>query len=206
MAEYMLSTASLYTESEFNAGTGACGPTALAVAGRWVTQKRTPLASEMLASMRQMGLCGPTGVTNMPNLEKAATTLHYRTRLRPAGVSPLSFVARAIRGDYGPPGVCLYECTNGQVLKDYVWGSGEDATNLQNHIFAFVGYNEGGYSPWFGCTVPPGFIACDGANDMNNPVVNGSRVHRALNTVYIYYTTALLQVGKPYDSFAVIPN
>jgi hypothetical protein len=206
MAEFLLSIGSLYTESEFNAGVGACGPTALAVGGRWVNQKRTPIASEMMASMRQMGLCGPTGVTNMPQLEAAARNLHYRTRMRPAGVSPLSFAARVLMGSYGAPGVVVYECTNGQVLTDYLFGSGEDAGNLKNHILALVGYNTGGYSNFFGCQVPAGFIACDGCNNMNNPVVRGSRVHRFINTLYVYYTTAILEAGQPYDSFAVIPN
>lgn len=204
MAEYLLAIGSLFTESEFNAGVGACGPTALAVGGRWTLQKRGPNAKDMLASMRQMGLCGPTGVTNIPNLEKAAKALHYPVQYRASGQSPLDYAKATFQGTYGKPGVCVYECTNGQVLKDYVFGAGEDASNLQNHILALVGYNSGGYSNFLGMNVPEGFFACDGANALTNPVIAGvGRVHRYINTLYCYYPKANLLQAQPYDCFSV---
>lgn len=204
MAEYLLPIGSLYMESEFNAGVGACGPTALAVGGRWTLQQRGPNAIDMMKSMQRMGLCGPTGVTNIPNLETAARTLHYPVQVRGAGQTPLDYAAATFKGTYGNQGVCVYECTNGQVLRDYVLGAGEDATNLQNHIFALVGYNSGGYSNFLGMNVPEGFFACDGANGLSNPIVAGvGRVHRYINTLYCYYTKANLLQARPYDCFSV---
>jgi hypothetical protein len=205
--EWLLPLDFLYQESEFNAGTGACGPTALAVAGRWTTRRVIPTAKMMLDSMVAMRLCTSTGVTNLPNLEKAARNLHYPVQLKPSGTgvlsNVLSYAASVLKGAYQSPGVCIFECTNGQALRDYLSGTGEDASGLRNHILALVGFNYGGYSPYLGCTVPEGYFACDGDSTIINPIVGGKRVHRNITPQLCYYTYDNLNAAKPYDVFSI---
>jgi hypothetical protein len=207
MADFVLPLNGLYNESEFNAGVGACGPTILAGAGRWTHSTQTPFASQMVTSMRAMGLCSPTGVTTMNNLRQAARTLHYPVQDRPAGVDPITFAIRCLQNLPGyRQGIVLLGIGNGQALTDYLSGVGEDAVNLHNHFIGLVGWHPAGdgYSNLLGCTAPEGFYVIDGANGLMNPVVSGrGRVHRFINTQLGYYTRAILSAALPFDAFAV---
>lgn len=206
MPDVMIDRYALYNESEFNAGTGACGPTILAGAGRWHNKLQTPFASMMLQSMLQMGLCSPSGVTTMNKMRTAARTLHYPILERPAGVDPLTFAYRVFMGTpgYTPQGVVLLGIANGQALRDYLSTLGEDATNLENHFIGLVGYNGAGYSNSLGCNAPDGFFTIDGANLLMNPEVPGvGRIHRKINTQLGFYTRAVCVAARPFDAFAV---
>jgi hypothetical protein len=211
MSEYLLPVTGLYNESEFNAGTGACGPTILAGQGRWRTQSRTPSAQQAMQQMITWGLCGPTGVTTLKKLYTAAQQYGYKPATRTLammqqGVSPLSFAARCLmhRAGYPAPGISCVLLTNGQALVDYLSRQGEDATNLENHFIGLCGYNTGGYSNFLGCNVPAGFFAIDGASGVQNPVVPVvGRMYRFINTQLCYYTTATVNAAKPADVYIV---
>lgn len=211
MSEYLLPIGSLYNESEFNAGSGACGPTILAGQGRWRNQARTPIAKDSLAQMRAWGLCSATGVTTLAKLFDAATRYGYHPQTRTkamlqAGVSPLSFAARCLMSlsGYPAPGISCVFLNKGQALVDYLSRQGQDATNLQGHFIGLCGYNSGGYSNFLGCQVPAGFFALDGDNGTQNPVVPGvGRIHRFINTQLCYYTTATINAAQPTDVYIV---
>lgn len=209
--EFLLSLGSLYNESEFNAGSGACGPCALAAGARWHLNARGPLARDMLLAMRRMTdsngnpLCGPTGITTLGKLSQAAVQLRYPVQ-KQAG-APLDYAANLFQSRNGlRPGVTLLGISNGQALRDYLSGLGEDATNLQNHFIGLVGYNAGGYSNFLGCQVPTGFFAVDGASLINNPLVSGvGRIHRFINTSLCYYPLTVLTAAQPFDgAFSVL--
>ena len=215
MAETEVDRYGLYNESEFLAGSGACGPTILAACGRWYTGKQTPFASMMLATMHAMHdsrgvpLCSATGVTTINNLRLAAQNLHYPVQNRPtvAGVTmgAIEFAVQTLLQGHGlKSGITLMGIANGQVLHDYLTGAAEDAVNLKNHFIGIVGYNTGGYSNYLGCAVPEGFLVVDGANGLMNPIVPGvGRVHRNINGQLGYYPRAMINQAQPFDAFAV---
>ena len=206
--EYLL-RGSIYNESEFNAGNGACGPTILAAAERWIKGARAPLAQDVLRTMYAAGLCSASGVTNLPKLALAAQRAGLTVARNQPNVGILHFAEytlteATVNGRHYAPGVCILEIANGQALTDYLSGQGEDAVNLQYHFIGLVGVNTGGYSSYLGCSVPPGFFAVDGASLLMNPVVSGvGRVHRYINTTLCYYPSSVLSRAQPYDIFAV---
>ena len=205
MAEFFLPGGSLYNESEFNSGNGSCGPTILAGAGRWATGARQPIAKQTVSQMQAWGLCGPTGVTNTPKLIEAARKYGYHVQLNQPNRGVMHFATDTLQGVNGRrQGVCVLEIANGQALRDYLSGLGEDAQNLQYHFIGLIGYNSGGYSNWLGCQVPQGFHAIDGASLLMNPLVAGTgRIHRFINTQFAYYPLSVVGAAQPYDIFAV---
>lgn len=210
--EFLLPIGSLYNESEFNAGAGACGPAAVAVGARWVAGARKPLAKDVMLAMQQLRdsngnpLCGPTGVTTLGKMRQAASALRLATQAQ-TGAAPLAYAADAFQAKSGlRPGVTPLGVSNGQVLADYLTGAGEDASNLQNHFFALVGYHAGGYSNFLGCNVPAGFFACDGAHLLNNPVVAGVRIHRYINTSLLFYPLVTLNAARPFGAFTILKS
>ena len=205
MAENILSTRAVYNESEFLAGSGACGPTALAGADRWYHSIPTPTAVQTKTLMQQAGLCTSTGVTTLPKMAQFAKSRGMPVQLRPAGMGVLDYAARSFLSQSNlKPGFVILEVTNGQAIRDYLTGAGEDAIGLQNHIFGLFGYNSGGWCAFLGFTVPAVFLAIDGDSNLVNNVVNGVRVHRAINQTYCYYTTAVLSAARPYDAFSIV--
>lgn len=207
--EFLLPVGSLYNESEFNAGSGACGPAAVAVGARWAAGARKPLAKDIMLAMQQMTgsdgkpLAGPTGVTTLGKMRVACGNLHLTTQTQVG--APLEYAASVFQAKNGlRAGVTPLGVSNGQALRDYLTGLGEDATNLQNHFFALVGYHAGGYSNFLGCNVPAGFFACDGAHLVNNPVVAGSRIHRYINTSLIFYPLTVLNAAAPFGAFSIL--
>ena len=206
MPEYILPIGAIFNESEFNAGSGACGPTALAGIKRWHDGKRAPLAKQVMNDMIGWKLCSSTGVSTLRNLHQAAINYRLSTHTRSsASISPLSFAARSLNGTAGyAQGMSLLFLTNGQALIDYLTRFGEDASGLQGHFIAVFGYNSGGYSSFLGCQVPGGFHAIDGDNNLQNPVVPGvGRIHRFINQSYCYYPTSVLTDAQASDVFSV---
>lgn len=207
MPEFFIPGGSLYNESEFNSGNGSCGPTILAGALRWSKNQRGPIAKQVVTQMQAWGLCGPTGVTNTPKLIKACDKDHYNvpTQLNVPNRGVMHFATDTLQGVNGRrQGVCILEIANGQALRDYLSGLGEDAQNLQFHFIGLVGYNSGGYSNFLGCQVPQGFHTIDGASLLMNPLVAGAgRIHRFINTQLGYYPFSVVAAAQPYDIFAV---
>lgn len=204
MAEFLL-PGRITAESEFLGGSGACGPTALAAALRWSLQQDTPVTSAFTPKLASWGYCDANGVSDTPKLRAAAAKVGMTIENPATNEDKIHFAGRALQAVQGAHlGAVVFEITNGQVLADYLSGSGEDAANLHNHFICLVGYNAGGFSPTLGCSVPQGFFAVDGDQNTQNPVVAGVRVHRALNTQLVYYPLSLLASAQPYDAFSVI--
>lgn len=206
MTETMLA-GRITAESEFNGGSGACGPCALGVAARWSKQQDTPNVHALTPLLAAGGFCSPTGVSDTPKLRNAAKSLGFTIENPSGGIAIWSFANAAIYGVAGyHQGAVVLQLRNGQALRDYLTGSGEDATNLHGHFTCLVGYNSGGYSPTFGLTVPQGFIAADGDQNQQNPIINGARVHRQLNTQLCYYSLQTLLAAQMYDAFSILPQ
>lgn len=206
MAEYIIPLDSLYNESEFNAGSGACGPTILAGAGRWTTRSKSPTAQDAMQHMIAWGLCSSTGVTTLRKLYIAAGNYKYPRALNQnpqTGV--FTFIMDTMRQTNGRrQGLAVCGLSNGQAIVDYLSRQGQDAVNLKGHFIGLFGYNSGGYSQFLGCNVPEGFLAIDGDNGIQNPVVPGvGRIHRHLNAQFMYYTLATLRQAQLYDAFSI---
>lgn len=204
MADYLL-PGRITSESEFTAASGACGPTALSAALRWAKQDDSYTAPAVMRQLQEWGLCDSNGVTNTPNLRAAAEHAGYGFPVQSHGTEDiLGFATHFF--DPTPRGAVILELANGQALKDTVTGDTEDATNLHYHFICLVGYNPGGASAHDGGkTVPAGFWACDGDSNEQNPIIDGARVHRTLNTDLQYYTVSDLAAAQPYDAFALMP-
>lgn len=211
MSEYLL-PGNFYTESEFIAGTGACGPNALSSILRWAIQKDSPDShTVMLQLQKWVGsdgkpLCGPTGIMTTNQARQSLALGHYNFPIenRPAGEDLLGFCTHFFAPT--PRAAVFLFLTNGQALRDEISGTGEDATGLQGHFIALVGYNTGGASARVGKVLPQGFWACDGDSTVQNPIVNGVRVHRYTNSDLCYYSVATLAAAQPADVFAVFPK
>ena len=204
MSEFLL-PGRITAESEFLGGSGACGPTALAAAIRWAMQQDTPVTASFTPKLAKWGYCDANGVSDTPKLRAAAAKVGLTIENPATNEDKIHFAGRALQAVQGAHlGAVVFEVTNGQVLADYLSGSGEDATNLHGHFVMLCGYNSGGNSPTLGCTVPQGFFAVDGDQNTQNPIVNGVRTHRALNTQLVYYPLALLATAQPYDAFSII--
>ena len=203
MGEFLL-PGRITAESEFLGGSGACGPTALAAALRWAMQQDTPVTSSFTPKLASWGYCDANGVSDTPKLRAAAVKVGMTIENPATAEDKLHFAGRALQAVQGAHlGAVVFEMMNAQVLKDYLSGLGEDASNLHNHFICLVGYNSGGNSATLGCSVPQGFFAVDGDQNTQN-LVNGVRTHRALNTQLVYYPLALLASAQPYDAFSVV--
>lgn len=207
MSEYLL-PGRIVSESEFISGvSGACGANALSSALRWLIQQDSPNTKTVFQQLLAWGLCAPNGVMTIDQLRAAPSHSGYDFPVQtpPAGENLLGFATHFFTPTPRAP-VLLY-LSNGQALQDAISGTGEDATGLQGHFITLVGYNTGGASPRAGGrTLPQGFWACDGDSTIQNPLVNGARVHRFVNTDLVYYPVSVLsQAGAGY-AIAVLPK
>lgn len=206
MAEYIIPLDSLYNESEFNAGSGACGPAILAAGGRWTKRSKSPTAKQTMQQMIAWGLCGPTGVSTLQKLYQAAGNYGYPRALNKApSTGVFTFIMDTMRQTNGRrQGLCVCGLSNGQAIVDYLSRQGQDAVNLKGHFIGLFGYNSGGYSQFLGCDVPEGFLAVDGDNGVQNPVVPAvGRIHRHINAQFMYYTLANLRQAQLFDAFSI---
>lgn len=204
MTEYLL-PGKLDVESEFQGGlTGACGPNAIGSAGRWSDQSAPLPNTVSMNSALQAVVRSPNGVSTLGELETVMRNLHYTIATANAGESALAFATRMLISGVGAV-VMFYEAA--QALTDLITGSGMDAGGLQGHFNMLCGYNSGGASPHFaGRVVPQGFLVADGDNNVQNPVINGHRVHRGLNNQLVYYTVATMLSAHATEAFAVLPR
>lgn len=190
-------------ESEFQGGlTGACGPNACGNAARWADLNPAhPNTVEMNAALQHV-VNSPNGVSNLGELKTMMHNLGYSTISPNAGESGPLFADRALDNRLGVV-VAFYGL--GQQLVDYITGDHEDATNLHGHFNTLFGRNTGGASPrWGGRTVPAGFWVGDGDNNLQNPIVNGARVHRGINGDLDFYPDTTVIAAQMGDTFAVV--
>lgn len=191
-------------ESEFQAGlTGACGPNAAASAARWADQSATsPTTATLFQKMHtSLGLGGSNGVSTLSDLERTLRALGYTLTFPNAGEGVLAFCARL--AGYA---ALVLEVAHGQSFVDYLTGQGEDATNLQYHFVCVLGRNGGSASALTTKVLPAGYWVADGDNNVENPIINGARVHRGLNSQLVYYPDAVVSAAQPYGAFAVQPR
>lgn len=207
MTEYLLPDV-LSVESEFlttPATSGACGPNALAAAMRWPVQTNTYTTNTVYHSMLGWVLCDTNGVTNTNKLRAAVSKYGWSYQNPASGETPQHFAGRVFKqtnANLPLAGVVLFY-TNGQALHDEITGLGMDAVNLQGHFNTLVGYNSGGSSSHTSKPLPEGFWVADGDNLVQNPMVNGVRVHRTLNRQLVYYALTTIQAAQPRDGFTV---
>lgn len=190
-------------ESEFQGGlTGACGPNAVAAALRWAQQNDSFPLTIHVNSVLQQVVNSPNGVADLNQLRQTISKAGYVSMPKPANQSAIDFVSQW--SGYVPV-VCFYE--NGQALVDANTGQGMDAQNLQGHFNTAFGKNGGGTSPRFNNkTFAAGFLVADGDNRVQNPIVNGTVVHRSLNTDLVYYTIQTMLNAQLTDACIVLPN
>lgn len=178
----------LTAESEFNnvpAGVnGACGVEAIASALRTLHQSDAYTVAKCFADIHAWGLCAANGVMNTDQIKAAC--VKYGLIIHEAGnENLLTFSASFF--DPTPKGCVIFFYENGQSLVDYISHDGMDASNLHGHFNTADGYNDGGESIRAGRVLPQVFWVADGDNNMQNPIINGSRVHRGLNTSLVFY-------------------
>ncbi len=193
------------SESEFQQGlTAACGPNALSAALRWSDQSATTPGTY---AVYQTGRSLPNpidanGASTLSELEATAAKMGYPTTLPFTGESASAFVRRVA----GIEPIVL-EIAAGHNLVDTLTGAGEDAgPDLAYHYICVWGRNTGGASGRTSRVLPPGYWCSDGDNNTQNPVVNGARVHRTLNSDLVYYSDATLAAALPYGAFSVQPH
>lgn len=199
-----------WNESQFQGGHGAlCGPNALAMLQSALGQSYVntlTVYNRMLVARR----CDPGGASTMANLELQARvdgfskTVHLGWNDNGyAQATWENFLTTHLLAG----AAVLIETNNGQALRDYVSGQGEDATNLQRHFFGVLGYNAGGYSPTIARAVPFGFIATDGCNNSMNPIINGVRTRIMANTSILqFYPATVVGLTRPGALLAIYPK
>lgn len=195
-------------ESEFESGlTGACGPNACSAAGRWSDQDSRTNSTDNTVSMNywlQKIVSSPNGVSTLSELEAMMRLLKYELVLPNQGESALAFANRMLWGQIGAV-VMFYDAA--QALQDFITGAGMDASNLHGHFNCLFGRNSGGVSERAGGKVlPAGYWVSDGDNGVQNPIINGARVHRGINTELVYYPDSLMVAGGASSAFAVKPR
>jgi len=206
MSEYLL-PGRIVSESEFISGvSGACGPNALSSALRWLVQQDSPNTRTVFQQLLAWGLCAANGVMTIDQLKSAPghSGYDFPVQTPPVGENLLGFCTHFFTPTPRAP-VLLY-LANGQALHDEISGTGEDASGLQGHFITLVGYNTGGASAHAGKTLPQGFWAADGDSTVQNPVVNGARVHRFVNTDLVYYSVSTLSQADAGYAIAVLPR
>lgn len=194
------------SESEFQSGlTAACGPNALAAALRWSDQSATTPGTYAVYLKGRTVTPTPVdanGASTASELEATARLMGYQCTLPNAQEGVSAFLRRMA----GIQPMVL-EIAAGHNLRDELTGAGEDAgPDLAYHYICVWGRNTGGVSARTSKTLPPGYWCSDGDNNTQNPVVNGARVHRALNNDLVFYSDATISAALPYAAFAVVPH
>lgn len=204
----MLLGGTYWRESEFQWSpsfrvwlTGACGPNALAMLLSWCRQ-RYAATVDVYADMRNAGrLADQNGSSTIYGLaaQAAAYKLAPVTRGYNAGIAPLAesewsalFIGALTHGR-----AILYETSNGQALRDYLTGAGENARNLHNHYIGLVGYHPGGHSDFAGRDLPRGFFALDGDNFGTAVAVQTGRLQ--------FYTYDTIKASLPIAAISLAP-
>ncbi|HET8908122.1 MAG TPA: hypothetical protein VFN11_14280 [Ktedonobacterales bacterium] len=194
------------SDSEFTNGlTAACGPNALSKALMWSDQ--SAVAPSTYAVYLKGRTVTPTpvdanGASTAGELEATARLMGYQCTLPNSGEAVSAFLRRLA----GIQPVVL-EIAAGHNLRDELTGATEDAgPDLAYHYICVWGRNTSGASARTSKTLPAGYWCSDGDNNTQNPVVNGVRVHRALNNDLVYYSDATIAAALPFAAFAVVPR
>lgn len=175
-----------------------CGPDAAAKAARWADQSlSSPSMIDVYRKMRSLGLGGANGTSTLWDLEQTLRKLGYTIILPNSGESVAAFLRR-MDGVYAT----VWETGNGQALRDYVTGLGEDATNLVYHFVCRFGHNSGGASAFTTKAVPAGAWHGDGDSDAQN-MRNGVRYHWPINRRMEFYPDSVVAAARPIGAFAV---
>lgn len=189
------------SESEFQGGlTGACGPNAIAAAARWSSDNPV-LSTVFMNQQLQRVVNSPNGVAELGQLEQVMHNLGYATT-RYSGGPLTDFIVT-----HGGRQAIVAFLDLAQALRDSITGASEDATNLHGHFITLFGYSPDGNSAFFRREgLGMGVVAADGDSNTQNPVLNGVRVHRGLNSDMVYYTIADLLSAGLADMFSVAPR
>jgi hypothetical protein len=195
----------LWRESEFQyapgAGwlTGTCGPNALAMAESWARQQYVSTLS-IYQRMRAAGRCAPNGASTIYTLYRQALADGFRAEWLPFQQPNPAFGAfTAARLGQA---VIVTEFANGQALRDFLSGKGENATNLHYHFVLLAGYQSSGPAllPFAGGRlVPAGYWVADGDN-YATPRGSGPQLNQMQ-----FYPSAVLAAAQPCAALAIYP-
>jgi hypothetical protein len=190
MTDFILS-GRLTAESEFHnvpsGVNGACGPESIAASLRALHQSDVYTVAKVFSDIHSWGLCASNGVMDLNQIIEACKKYGLIVAASSPSHSLTDFAAGYFKPS--PKAACIFYYGNGQALVDYISHDGMDASNLHGHFNTAVGFNDGtGISQRIGRTLPIGFWVADGDNNIQNPIVNGARVHMGLNTNLVYYT------------------
>lgn len=207
MTDFLMS-GRLTAESEFNnvpAGVnGACGVEAIASALRTLKQDDSFTVAKCFEDIHGWGLCDANGVMNTDQIPQACEKYGLVVQL-PENENLLGFASHFF--DPKPRACVIFFYENGQALVDFISHDGMDAGNLHGHFNTADGYNDGGTSSRSGRELPQGFWIADGDNNIQNPIINGARVHRGINTDLVFYTISDLSQAQISAAWAVsLPN
>lgn len=154
-------------ETEFVAGrTGACGPNASAMAQRWADQASAAAVNTVTVyeRMRREGLCSLSGAATLSALVTDAERNGYHREVLPYHEPMPEASWRDFFDAHVGQQAIVYETANGQALRDYLTGRGENGTNLRYHFILVAGWHPGGWSARAGRELPPGWWCSDGDN------------------------------------------
>lgn len=203
MSEFLLS-GRLTAESEFNnlpsGVNGACGVEAIASALRALHQSDVFTVAKCFDDIHSWGLCADNGVMTTEQIRQACEKYGLEIQ-NPNGENLEGFMTHFFSPT--PRAACILFYENGQALVDTITHDGMDANNLHGHFNTALGYNTGGYSNRARSNLPQGFWVADGDNNIQNPIINGTRVHRGLNTDLVFYTVGDLALAQLSDVIAV---
>lgn len=194
----------LTAESEFHnvpsGVNGACGVESIASALRTLKQDDSFTVAKCFSDIHGWGLCDNNGVMTTDQIKEACIKYSLIVQ-EPGNENVLGFATHFF--DPVPRACVIFFYENGQSLVDYISHDGMDASNLHGHFNTADGYNNGGSSVRSGRELPQGFWVADGDNNIQNPIVNGARVHMGLNTNLVYYTISDLSLAQVTWALAV---
>jgi hypothetical protein len=196
----------LSTSAEFQRGlTGACGPVMLAMLESWGIQKYVPML-DVFDDMHKAGRCSANGVSTMSQLRAQAIADGF-------AVSSLAYANPLPQKSYTdflmqqlPLRAVGVQVARGQNLVDSITGEGEDAVDLKFHFFDIFGHHDSGYSAHFDRILPSGWYCGDGASNVMNPVVNGSRTRVINSSRLVFYEESVLASARPVAALALYPK
>ncbi len=177
-------------ESEFVRGlTGACGPNAAAMAERWADQSRLETL-EVFDRMRAAGRCDPSGASTLAALADDARAAGYHVDVLPYHEPMPVSDWRGFFDRHAGHEAIVMETANGQVLRDYLSGLGENARNLHYHFIMVAGWHPGGHSTRANRDLPSGWWCADGDNFVAGDVLE-------------FYPDGVLAAARPCAAMAV---
>lgn len=177
-------------ESEFVGGlTGACGPNALAMAGRWADQSQLSTL-DVYRRMRAAGRCDANGASTLAALAADAHDAGYGIAVLDYREPMAAALWRGFLQQHVGREAVVIETANGQALRDALSGLGENAVNLHYHFVLVVGWHPGGLATRVGRDLPPGWWCADGDN-------------RVVGDVLEFYPDDVVAAAQPCAAMAV---